>query len=332
MKIFKISVWILVGIFFLISFLAVTGIFFPSEKISAVWLLTAAGCFYALAYRFYGAFLSARVLSLEDSKSTPALRFNDGKNYYPTNKWVLFGHHFAAIAGAGPLIGPVLASQFGFLPGFIWILIGSVVAGGVHDLVILVSSVRRDGKSLAKIAEEEVSRVTGYSALIAILFVLVIAIAGLGLAFINSLIHNPWGTFIIGMTIPIALFMGIYMKSVRPERVLEISLMGGFALILTIIFGREIAGTKFASYLDLGKNTLTAFLMIYGFVAASLPVWLLLAPRDYLSSFMKIGVILMLAAGVLVVAPDLNMPRVTYFIDGGGPIVAGKIFPYLFIT
>ncbi len=219
MKIFLSFIWLILAVIFAVAFALITGIFNPQEKINALWLVVAAGCFFTLAYRFYGAFLVAKVLVLDEKRVTPAFRLNDGKNFYPTNKWVLFGHHFAAIAGAGPLIGPVLAAQFGYLPGFLWILIGAVFAGGVHDLVILVASIRRDGKSLAEIAREEVSPITGGAALLAILFILIVAMAGLGLAVINALFRNPWGTFIIAMTIPIALFMGIYLKSLRPNKV-----------------------------------------------------------------------------------------------------------------
>ncbi|MGQ9617358.1 MAG: carbon starvation CstA family protein [Candidatus Aminicenantia bacterium] len=299
---------------------------------NAIWLVISAGCFYVLAYRFYGAFLSAKVAVLDDSRITPAYRLIDGKNYYPTNKWVLFGHHFAAIAGAGPLIGPVLAAQFGYLPGFLWILIGATLAGGVHDFIILVASMRRDGKSIAQIAKEEVGTVSGVASLAAILFILIVAIAGLGLAVINSLFHNPWGTFIIAMTIPIAILMGIYMKGIRPHKVTEISIIGFSLLVLTVILGRKILGSPIASYFDFGKETLTLLLSTYGFIASVLPVWLLLAPRDYLSSFMKIGVIFLLAAGVIVVAPHIKMPYITKFVHGGGPIIPGKIFPFVFLT
>ncbi|HOF14526.1 MAG TPA: carbon starvation protein A, partial [Spirochaetota bacterium] len=299
---------------------------------NALWIVTAAATFYMLAYRFYGAFLAAKVLALDDSRVTPAYRLNDNTNYYPTNKWVLFGHHFAAIAGAGPLIGPVLAAQFGYLPGFLWILIGSVFAGGVHDMVILVASIRKDGKSLAEIAKEEIGPVTGMAALFAVLFILIVAIAGLGLVVVNSLFNNPWGTFIIAMTIPIAIVMGIYMKSIRPEKVLETSIIGIALLLITVIYGRNILGTGAEPLFTLNQHNLAVTLAIYGFIASVLPVWLLLAPRDYLSSFMKIGVILLLAIGVLVVHPDLHLPALTQFIHGGGPIIPGKLFPFVFIT
>jgi len=332
MKKLSFLIWISLAILFSFSFAIVTGIFHQEEKINAIWLVTAAACFYILAYRFYGAFLSAKLATLDDLRLTPAHRLNDGKNFCPTNKWVLFGHHFAAIAGAGPLIGPVLASQFGYLPGFLWILVGAALAGGVHDFIILAASMRRNGKSLAQIAKEEVGPITGGAALIAILFILIVAIAGLGLAVINSLFYNPWGTFIIGMTIPIALFMGIYMKSIRPNKVLGVSFIGVTLLFITLIFGRAIPSSPLSTMFNLDKNSLSILLAVYGFIASVLPVWLLLAPRDYLSSFMKIGVIFLLAVGVLSVAPNLNMPPLTRFIHGGGPIIPGTLFPFVFIT
>jgi carbon starvation protein len=332
MKKLSFLLWIFLAILFSISFAVITGIFNPREKVNAIWLITAAACFYILAYRFYGAFLASKIATLNDMRITPAYRLNDGKNFYPTNKWVLFGHHFAAIAGAGPLIGPVLAAQFGYLPGFLWILIGAALAGGVHDFIILTASVRRDGKSLAQIAKEEVGPLTGGAALIAILFILIVAIAGLGLAVINSLFYNPWGTFIIGMTIPIALFMGIYLKSIKPARIGAISFLGFTLLFLTVILGKAIPLSPLSPLFNLDKNTLSILLAAYGFVASVLPVWMLLAPRDYLSSFMKIGVIFLLVLGVLSVAPNLNMPPLTRFIHGGGPIIPGTLFPFVFIT
>ena len=331
-KILTATIWIVLSILFAISFAIVTGIFHPQEKVNALWLVVAAACFFMIAYRFYGRFLATKVVALNDSRITPAYRMNDGTNYYPTNKWVLFGHHFAAIAGAGPLIGPVLAAQFGYLPGFLWILIGCVLAGSVQDFMILVGSMRRNGKSLAVIAKDEVGRVTGVAALLCILFVLVISMAGLGIVVVNALFHNPWGTFIIGMTIPIALLMGVYMKSIRPEKVLEVSLIGMALLALTVIYGKGILGTALGHVLDLNGSNLTIILAIYGFVASVLPVWMLLAPRDYLSSFMKIGVITLLGIGVIAVHPDLHMAAVTRFVHGGGPIIPGTLFPFLFIT
>ncbi len=332
MKKLSFLLWVFLAILFAISLAVITGVFNPREKVNAIWLITAAACFYILAYRFYGAFLASKIATLNDMRITPAYRLNDGKNFYPTNKWVLFGHHFAAIAGAGPLIGPVLAAQFGYLPGFLWIIIGAALAGGVHDFIILTASVRRDGKSLAQIAKEEVGPVTGGAALIAILFILIVAIAGLGLAVINSLFYNPWGTFIIGMTIPIALFMGIYLKSIKPARIGAISFLGFSLLFLTVILGKAIPLSPLSSLFNLDKNTLSILLAAYGFVASVLPVWMLLAPRDYLSSFMKIGVIFLLVLGVLSVAPNLNIPPLTRFIHGGGPIIPGTVFPFVFIT
>jgi carbon starvation protein len=332
MKKLSFILWIFLAILFSFSFAIVTGIFNPQEKVNAIWMITATACFYILAYRFYGAFLAAKVATLDDMRVTPAHRLYDGKNFYPTNKWVLFGHHFAAIAGAGPLIGPVLASQFGYLPGFLWILIGAALAGGVHDFVILTSSMRRNGKSLAQMAKEEVGPITGGAALIAILFILIVAMAGLGLAVINSLYYNPWGTFIIGMTIPIAILMGIYMKSIKPGSVAGISLLGFITLFLTVIFGRAIPSSPLTFIFNLDKNSLSILLVAYGFVASVLPVWMLLAPRDYLSSFMKIGVIFLLSIGVVSIAPNLNMPPLTRFIHGGGPVIPGTLFPFVFIT
>lgn len=328
----KKTAWFLVALIGAFSLAKVTNILFPQEKINAIWILTAALCCYALAYRFYAAFLATKVFVLNDKHDTPATRYEDGKNFHSTNKWVLFGHHFAAIAGAGPLIGPILAAQFGYLPGFLWILIGSVLAGGVHDLVILIASMRRDGKSLARIAKEEIGLLSGVAALISILFVLVVAIAGLGLAVINSLYHNPWGTFIIASTIPIALGMGLFMKKNHSNNIAKISIIGGLLLLAVVIFGKNLIQTPLAIYFDFDKTSITWLLIAYGFLASVLPVWLLLTPRDYLSSFMKIGVIGLLMMGVFAVAPEIQMPAFTAFCKGGGPIIPGALFPFLFIT
>ncbi len=328
----KTTAWILVSLLCAVSFGFVTGLLNPDEKVNGLWLVTAAGCFYVLAYRFYGGFLSRRVMQLDDARSTPALRLEDGTNYYPANKYVLFGHHFAAIAGAGPLLGPVLAAQFGFLPGFLWIVIGAVLAGAVQDFVILVGSLRRNGRSLPEIARAEIGWITGTATAVAVLFIVIVALAGLGLAVVNALVANPWGTFTIAMTIPIAFLMGWYHHRVRPGRVGEMSLMGIVLLLLSVALGKVVAQSHIAAWFTHDRTTLVWLLAGYGFLASVLPMWMLLVPRDYLSTFMKLGVIGLLAAGVIILAPDLHMPKVTGFIAGGGPIIPGPLFPFLFIT
>ena len=310
----------------------VTQIINPSEHVNALWFVVAAACFFVISYRLYGAFITAKVLSIDDRRVTPSKRLADGRDYHPTHKWVLFGHHFAAIAGAGPLIGPVLAAQFGYLPGFLWILMGAVLGGAVHDTVILTASVRRNGRSLAQIAKDEIGPVAGITAALAILFIIIVALAGLGLAVINALAHSVWGTFTIAATIPIALFMGIYLYKIRYGKVLEVSVIGIILLLFAIILGRYIPGSGLESYFNLNKNILVLLMAIYGFIASVLPVWLLLCPRDYLSTYMKIGTVLMLATGVIIIAPDVQMPAVTKFIHGGGPIIPGTLFPFMFIT
>ncbi|MCU0242554.1 MAG: carbon starvation protein A [Vicinamibacteria bacterium] len=304
----------------------------PSEPVNALWLVLAALCTYTLAYRFYGAFLTAKVLVIDDQRITPAVRLADGRDFHATNKWVLFGHHFAAIAGAGPLIGPILAAQFGYLPGALWILIGSVFAGAVHDLVILVASVRRDGCSLAEIARREIGPLAGVAASIAILFIIIVALAGLGLAVVNALAHSPWGTFTIACTIPIALFMGFYLYKLRPGRVVETTIIGVALLIAAVVLGHEIVGSFLEPYFLLDRTSLVVAMAVYGFVASVLPVWMLLCPRDYLSTYMKIGTILMLAVGILVIAPTLKLPALTVFAASEGPVIPGTLFPFLFIT
>jgi carbon starvation protein len=288
--------------------------------------------FFALAYRLYFSFVAAKVAVRNDLSLTPAQRLYDGQNYYPMNKWVLFGHHFAAIAGAGPLVGPVLAAQFGFMPGFLWMLIGAVMAGAVHDFVILTASVQHDGKSLAVIAREEINKVSGITTTFAIILIIVVALAGLGLVVINALAESSWGTFTIASTIPIALIMGIWMFKVRKGKTLEATIFGIAMLILAVIIGRYIPASQFASMFTFNHKTLTFLLAAYGFLASVLPVWLLLSPRDYLSSIMKISVIAMLAVGLIIVAPEIKMPAFTEFGSGGGPIIPGRLFPYLFIT
>jgi len=277
----------------------VTQIIRPSEHVNALWFVVAAACFFIISYRLYGAFITAKVLSIDDRRVTPSKRLADGRDYHPTHKWVLFGHHFAAIAGAGPLIGPVLAAQFGYLPGFLWILIGAALGGAVHDTVILAASVRRNGRSLAQIAKDEVGPVAGITTAIAILFIVIVALAGLGLAVVNALTHSTWGTFTITATMPIALLMGIYLYRIRPGRVLEVSIIGVVLLLLGVILGRYIPGSGLEPYFNLNRNTLVLLMAIYGFVASVLPVWLLLCPRDYLSTYMKIGTVILMSRCLL---------------------------------
>lgn len=303
--------------------------------INAVWILIGVLAIYAIAYRYYSAFIAAKVLALNDARITPAHKFNDGKDYTPTNKYVLWGHHFAAISGPGPLIGPVLAAQFGFLPGLLWMVIGVVLAGAVHDFVILAASIRHDGQSLAVIARREIDRVTGSVATFAILLIVVVALAGIGVAVVNALSDSPWGMFTIAMTIPIALLMGMYIFKWRggTERAItEGTVIGVALLIFAVIFGKVVQDSAYAEYFRLSRNGIVLALAVYGFVASVLPVWLLLCPRDYLSSYMKIGSIAMFAIGIFAVQPTLKMPATTIFINGGGPIVPGKVFPFVFIT
>lgn len=299
---------------------------------NALTLIIAAALILMLAYRFYGAFISAKVLALDSSVTTPAVRMEDGQDYVPTNKWVVFGHHFAAIAGAGPLVGPVLAAQFGYLPGALWILIGAVLGGAVHDAVVLFASIRHDGKSLSEIAKEEIGPVTGFITGIAILFIITITMAGLAMVIVNALYKNAWGVFTISMTIPIAVFVGIYMHKLRPGKLGEASVIGVVLILLAVALGPVIKNSPIAYLFFYDIKTLEIILPVYGFVAAALPVWLLLAPRDYLSSYMKIGTIAALALGIVFVHPQLQMPAVTQFIHGGGPIINGKLWPFLFIT
>ncbi len=299
---------------------------------NAMPLVIGAILFLIIAYRLYISFVIAKLATINDSRTTPSGRMYDGQNYVPMSKWVLFGHHFAAIAGAGPLVGPVLAAQFGYFPGFVWMLVGSVFAGAVHDFILLYASTRSDGKSLAEIARTEINKVSGFTASIAILLILVIAMAGLGLVVINALSESSWGTFTIFSTIPIAIFMGLWMFKFRKGKTVEATIIGVTLLSCAVIYGRYIPDSPFASWFTYDHKTLTMLLVGYGFAASVLPVWLLLSPRDYLSSIMKIVVIGLLAIGVIVVAPTLKMPAFTEFIHGGGPIIPGTLFPYLFIT
>ncbi|MEU0989277.1 carbon starvation CstA family protein [Streptomyces sp. NPDC005953] len=303
------------------------------EEISAVWLVGAALGSYAIAYRFYSRFIVTRVLRPDDTRATPAERLEDGVDYQPTDRRVLLGHHFAAIAGAGPLVGPVLAIQMGYLPGTIWIVFGVIFAGAVQDMVVLFLSMRRDGKSLGQMARDEIGKVGGAAALIAVFIIMIILLAVLALVVVNALAHSPWGTFSVAMTIPIALFMGFYLHVMRPGRVLETSLIGVVLLLLAIVAGGWIQNSSLADTFTLSPTTLVFCLVGYGFIASVLPVWMLLAPRDYLSTFMKIGTIALLAVGVVVAAPVLKAEPVSTFASAGdGPVFAGSLFPFLFIT
>src|SRR5205809_774808 len=289
-------------------------------------------CVIAIAYRYYSAFIAAKVLALDDSRPVPSQTMYDGHNYYPTNKWVLFGHHFAAISGAGPLIGPVLAAQFGFLPGLLWLVIGVCLGGAVHDFMILGASIRRKGKSLAEIALTEISPISGFVAGVAILFIVVIALAGLGLVVVNALAESPWGTFTVGFTIPLALLMGLYMYRFRKGRIVEASVIGVVGLLFAVFLGGKIADSSWAQTFTLSRNMVIILMAAYGFIASWLPVWMLLCPRDYLSSYLKIGTVALLIIGVILVHPNLQMPALTPFTAGGGPVIPGKVFPFVFVT
>jgi carbon starvation protein len=289
-------------------------------------------CVIAISYRYYSAFIAAKVLALDDSRPVPSQTMYDGHNYYPTNKWVLFGHHFAAISGAGPLIGPVLAAQFGFLPGLLWLVIGVCIGGAVHDFMIMAGSVRRKGKSLAEMARTEISPLSGLVAGVAILFIVVIALAGLGLVVVNALAESPWGTFTVAFTIPLALFMGLYMYRFRVGKIAEASIIGIVGLIFAVYLGGRIADSSLAHTFTFSRNALIVIMAAYGFIASVLPVWMLLCPRDYLSSYLKIGTIAFLIIGVILVHPNLNMPALTPFTAGGGPVIPGKLYPFVFIT
>ncbi len=303
------------------------------EHINSLWLVLAAACSYATAYRFYAKFIAARVMMLNDERATPAERLQNGHDFEPTNKWIVFGHHFAAIAGPGPLVGPVLAAQFGYLPGTLWIIIGACLGGAVQDFVILFASMRRDGKSLGQMAREEIGKVGGFIALVTVLLIMVILLAVVGLVVVNALKGSPWGAFTIAATMPIAIFMGLYLRYWRPGKVLECSAIG-FLLVMGSIFAGQAVGESatLAPVFTLSAMTIALAIILYGFLASALPVWLLLAPRDYLSTFVKLGVVLMLAIGILFVRPELQLPAFTRFTDGTGPIFAGKIFPFCFIT
>jgi carbon starvation protein len=303
------------------------------EPINALWLVTAAACCYALGYRFYSKFIATKILALDGLRATPAERLENGRDFVVTNKWVVFGHHFAAIAGPGPLVGPVLAAQFGYLPGTMWVLAGAVFAGCVQDFVILLFSVRRDGKSLTAMAKDEIGPVGGFVAYVAVIAILIILLGVAALIVVNALKSSPWGTFTIAMTMPIAILMGLYLRRIRPGKVLEVSALG-FVLVLAAIWGGQYVSQSpaLAKLFTFSAPTLAILIMVYGFAASAMPVWLLLAPRDYLSTFVKLGTIALLGVGIVALHPTLHMPALTRFVDGTGPVFAGKIFPFAFIT
>jgi carbon starvation protein len=306
---------------------------YRGEAINATWFVIAAVCCFLVAYRLYSAFISAKLLALDDTRATPAERLDDGRDFVPTNKWVLFGHHFAAIAGPGPLVGPTLAAQFGYLPGTLWLIAGSAFAGCVQDFIILFCSIRRDGKTLGEMARDEVSKRGGFIAQIAVLAIMIILLGVVALVIVNALKSSPWATFTLAMTIPIALLLGVYLRYLRPGRVLEASLIGVALVLFVVVAGQWVADSPaWAHVFTLSGVALAFLIMAYGFAASALPVWLLLAPRDYLSAFIKAGAIFSLAAGILIVRPDVHMPALTKFVDGTGPVFAGKIFPFCFIT
>jgi len=331
MRTLRCGAWMLVALAGAIA-LAMVGLA-RGEQISVVWLLIAAVATYAVAYRFYSKFLAARVLMLDDRRQTPAERINDGRDFVPTNRWVVFGHHFAAIAGPGPLIGPTLCAQFGYLPGTLWVILGVVFGGATQDLLILAGSLRRDGKSLGEMAREEIGVMGGFAALVGVLLIMIILMAVLGLVIVNALKGSPWGTFTVGATIPIALVMGWYMRFIRPGKVVEATIWGLTLVLLAVVGGRWVGESScWAPLFTFTPTVLALMIIAYGFAASVLPVWLLLAPRDYLSAFIKIGTIMALALGILVYTPPVQLPALTRFTDGNGPIFAGKIFPFAFIT
>jgi carbon starvation protein len=324
-------IWIIIGIIGASDFGGIALI--RGERISSLWFVTACICVQLIGYRFYSAFIAAKILAIDENRPTPAFRKSDGKDFVPTKKWIVFGHHFAAIAGPGPLIGPTLAAQFGYLPGTLWILVGSVLAGAAQDMIILFSSIRRDGKSLGQMIKDELGEIAGYAALIGTLAIIIILISVLGLVVVKALMHSPWGTFTVALTIPIAMFIGIYLSYIRPNAVCEATIIGISLFLLAVYGGKIIHHDPVLSQIfDRDGSFLAISIIIYGFLAAALPVWLLLAPRDYLSSFLKLGTIALLTIAILLFRPDIQMPALTQFVDGTGPIFSGKIFPFLFIT
>jgi carbon starvation protein len=330
-KTVKVLVWIAVATVGAVALSTVA--LHRGEPINATWFVLAAACFYVVAYRVYSAFIAARLLALDDTRATPAERHDDGRDFVPTNKWVLFGHHFAAIAGPGPLVGPTLAAQFGYLPGTLWLIVGAAFAGCVQDFVILFCSIRRDGKTLGEMARDEISKRGGIIAQLAVLAIMIILLGVVALVIVNALKSSPWATFTLAATIPIALLLGVYLRFFRPGRVLEASVLGVTLVMFAVVAGQWVADSpSWARVFTLSGVTLAFCLIAYGFAASALPVWLLLAPRDYLSAFIKAGAIFSLAAGILLVRPQILMPPLTRFVDGSGPVFAGKIFPFCFIT
>ena len=324
-------VWLLVAV---VGGFAIGGLaLHRGESINAMWIIVAAACVYAIGYRLYSAWIAAKVLVLDSTRATPAIRLNNGRDFIPTNRWIVFGHHFAAIAGPGPLIGPTLAAQFGYLPGTLWILVGAVLGGCVQDMTVLFLSTRRNGRSLGQMARDELGPVGGYAAMLGTLVIMVILIAVLGLVVVNAMKHSPWGTSTVFATIPIAVLVGLYMRNIRPGRVLEASVIGVALLLAAVVGGGAVDSHEGLRVMfDLDSVTLAWFVIGYGFIAAVLPVWLLLAPRDYLSTFLKLGTVTLLAIAVIVMRPEIRMPALTPFIDGSGPIFGGGLFPFVFIT
>ncbi|MGA2602443.1 MAG: carbon starvation CstA family protein [Bryobacteraceae bacterium] len=330
----KFAGYILWGLVSLIAALCLAGIAtYRGEPINSMWIVVAAACTYAVGFRFYAKFIATRVMILDNQRATPAERLRDGHDFEPTNKWILFGHHFAAIAGPGPLVGPTLAAQFGYLPGTLWIILGAVLGGAVQDFVILFCSMRRDGKSLGQMAREEIGKVGGFAALITVLLIMIILLAVVALVVVNALKGSPWGTFTIVATMPIALLMGLYLRYWRPGKVLEASLIGFILIVASVFAGQAVAASPtLAPWFTFSGVALACAVIVYGFLSSALPVWMLLAPRDYLSTFVKLGVVLLLGLGIIGVHPQLQLPAFTKFVDGTGPIFAGKIFPFCFIT
>ena len=330
-KALRAVIWVLVAVLAAVAFGRIALV--RGETINAAWLLTAALCSYAIAYRFYSKLIAAKVFALDANRATPAVRLEDGHDFVPTNRWIVFGSHFAAIAGPGPLVGPTLAAQFGYLPGVIWIIVGVALGGAVQDFVILAASVRRNGKSLGQMAREEIGPVAGVTALVAVLGIMIVLLAVLALIVVNALKSSPWGLVTIGLTIPVAILMGVYLRYLRPGRVLEASAIG-IVLIIFALFAGQWASNQpsLSAMFTLSGTAVAIAVMAYAFVASVLPVWLLLAPRDYLSAFVKIGVVLALAVGIIISLPPLHIPALTRFTDGSGPVFAGKVFPFAFIT